>query len=411
MNWSRHFALALGALLLLAGPAWGSGFATSEHYAGYIGQATAGMTLMENAGVVAHLPASMVRLEEGGHAMGGLVYFDPKFDWEAEGKSGSTVTDDVISPHGFGVYNRGQYALGLGVYFPYNVDIEYPSDWPGREELVREKLVVGYTALAGAYAFNEDFSAGVTVNFINAWANLKRRIVVAPGTEIPVELGGTADTVGGSASVLYHSDHWSVGLRHSPKYTLEIDGKVKFDTSAAPGLASSFPDGGGSVDLLMPSVTDFAVSYHDRRSDPDYMVELNLVRTGWSNFRELRIRFASGKPAAESVAERNWKDTLGIKLGGNYVFSRSGDTSHRVRAGIFRDEGMAPARTLDPAVPDTDGRMEYAVGYGYKQGGFFVDASYFYIDFLEAKASADNPFPATYDGQVNIYAVSGGYHW
>lgn len=409
----RCVAIAAALWLALAGAAWGAGFQTAEYHAAYVGQATAGLTLLENAGMVAHLPSGMVRLPEGQYVLGGATYFVPEFEYKAleSDETGTTTTEPILGPHGFGIYNRRDWAVGAGVYFPFNVDAEYKDTWAGRDQFTRERLIVGYTSLAGAYAINDELSVGGAVNFVDAWVQLKRRVIVSPGAEIPVELGGTGDAIAYSASVLYHTDNWSVGLTHNPKYTLQIDGTADFDTSAVPAsLAQNFPDGGAKVDLLLPSTTELGISYHDRREDPDYFIELNFLRSGWSNFRELRIDF--DQPSLpDSVAERNWNDTLGIKLGGNYVVARQGDVAHRLRAGYYRDQGPAPSETVDPAVPDAEGRNEYAIGYGFANASLTVDVAYFYVDFNESKTSGDNPFPAEYDGKIDIYSLSVGYHW
>ena len=66
----------LFAALFGLGTAWGSGFHTAEYHAAYFGQALSGITMTENAGVIATLPAAMVRVAEGDHVLDGLTHFD-----------------------------------------------------------------------------------------------------------------------------------------------------------------------------------------------------------------------------------------------------------------------------------------------------------------------------------------------
>lgn len=400
---------ASGLLLLTGSQVLASGFHTAEFSASHVGQATAGLTLTENAGVVATLPAGMVRLDEGAHALAGATYFVSDFSYTTEnGESGSTTSAPVLGPHLYGVYNTGSLAFGMGQYFPFNVDIQYADDWEGRSELTQEKLIVGYTALTAAMGIGDSSSIGLAINAVSGWAKLKQTIRVSPGVEVPLELGGTGETIGYQASYLFQSENLTFAASHAPGYTLEIDGTVAFETSHVPGLTASFPDGNGGVDISLPSVTEVGVAYHDRLKDPNYGVELNLVQTGWSTYEELVIRFETGKPAPTRVLERNWSDTLGIKVGGNYVISRSGDSSHKVRGGYYSDESAAPANTLDPAVPDGAGRDEVGLGYGYKSGTLILDAAAFLVHFRSSKTSGDNPFPASYGGDVWIYSLSAG---
>jgi len=160
-------------------------------------------------------------------------------------------------------------------------------------------------------------------------------------------------------------------------------------------------------------VTELGVSWKESRRNPLYFLELTVIRTGWSHFKELRIKFDTGRPQPESVSPRNWDDTIGIKLGGNWVLSREGDTDHLIRGGIFIDESPVPANTLEPGVPDGEGRNEIAIGYGYKSGGFLLDVSYFIVDPKESQTTLDgsNEFPARYDPFIQIFAVSAGYRF
>jgi len=405
----KRAALALAALLALAQSAMGAGFQTAEHYAAYVGQATAGLLLTENAGVVASLPAGMVRLETGLHVMAGITHFTPSSTYDTGTESGSTITEPVVGPHVYAVQHYGgNIAVGAGKYFPFNVDVEYKDDWQGAHIFTREKLIVAYNSLSGAYAINDNMSVGGSLNLIEGWVQLNQVLTVMPGTTVPVTLGGTTQDFGFNASFMYQSDNLSVGLNYQPQKTLHFEGSVDFDTSQAPGLSATFPDGGASVDIPLPSVLDLGVAWHDKASDPDMMVELNIVQAGWSAFKEIKIVFDKGLPYPSSVAERHWKDTLGIKIGGNYALSRSGGATHRLRAGFFKDEGVAPTDYVDPAVPDANGRTEFAVGYGFKTDAFFVDAAYFVVDFAESEASPTNEFPAKYKMQVNIFSISGG---
>ena len=418
MNCKKWIATALG-LLAGGGAAWASGFQTSEFSAAHVGQATAGVTLTENAAVVAINPAAMVRLEEGWHFLGGFAYFDAEADWATlnpDGTvddSGTTVGTIPTSPHGYGVWNLGEYAVGVGLFFPFNAIAEYPADWPGKAVTIKQELNVGYNAFTGAWAVSEGISLGLAINLIGARAELTRSLIVTPGVEIPLTLGATGDEIGFNISFLYEGDNWAIGVTHAPEYDLELNGAVRFDTSQAPGLTSTFPDGTASTTLGMPSVTEIGVSWKASRRNPLYFIELAVTHTGWSNFTELRIKFDTGRPSAEDVSPRNWDDTIGIKLGGNWVLSREGDTDHLIRGGIFIDESPVPAETLEPGVPDSEGRNEIAVGYGYKSGGFLLDVSYFIVDPKESQTTLDgsNEFAARYDAFVQILAVSAGYRF
>lgn len=246
MNCKKWIATALG-LLAGGGAAWASGFHTSEFSAAHVGQATAGVTLTENAAVVAINPSAMVRLEEGWHFLGGFAVFDAEADWAALDSSGAviesgkTVGTIPTSPHGYGVWNLGDYAVGVGLFFPFNAIAEYPADWPGRDVTIKQEINVGYNAFTGAWAIDEEISVGLAIYFIGARAELTRSLTVTPGVEIPLTFGATGDEIGFNISFLYEGDNWAVGVTHAPEYDLELNGAVRFDTSQAPGAHQHLP--------------------------------------------------------------------------------------------------------------------------------------------------------------------------
>lgn len=405
---------AVATLVVMAGSVQAAGFHTGEYYTAYTGQATAGLTLLENAGLMSTLPSGMVRLDEGIHALGSLTLFTPKVEYSTldGSESGSNEKETTLGPHAFGVYNQGDWAVGMGMYFPFNVSIKYPKDWAGRSDLIEESLFVGYQALSGAYAINEEMSVGGSINFIGAWVQLKLIENATGGIEIPVEFGGTANEIGYNVSFLYDDGIWAAGMTYNPGYTLHGEGNVKFDTSQAPGLTGSLPDGGIKLDLNMPSLTEIGVSHRDNSEDPTHMIEFSVLHTGWSTYKELRIRYDNNFPEEDSVVKKNWKDTLGFKVGGNYVVARDGDTKHLVRGGLYIDQSPVPADTLDAAVADSEGRTTIAFGYGLHMGELKVDFAYMLSDWKPSKTTADTDnLPAEYDAKVDIYSASVGYKW
>jgi long-subunit fatty acid transport protein len=404
--------ICVGAALTWSGVAAASGFHTGEYSAALIGQATTGITMTENAAVIATLPAAMVRLPEGSHALGGLTNFDPSFTATptSTGAGVNTTTDNVLAPHAYYVQNRGAWAWGAGLYFPFNDVIQWPAGWAGRTLLTKEEINVGYLSFSGAYALNDDVSVGGSLLYIKGQATfeLDTDLTAFGGPFVPTKLEADDTTFGVNVSVLYDKETWAVGLNHSPKYTLVGDGTLKFDrTGVAAPLLPFIQDQNVTARLFMPSLTELGVSLKDRKEDPNYFVELAVLRTGWSNFSEIRIvNNATG--ATSKLITKKWTDTTGLKLGGNYVFSRTGDTNHRVRAGLYLDKSPIPADTLAPDVPDGEGRNEIAFGYGFKRGPLAIDASYYLILFKDS-TSTHPTLPAKYSGDVAILSASVGY--
>ncbi len=410
MNWKRiTFTILAG---LISSPmAMASGFATAEYHTAFTAQALAGITMTENAGVLATLSAGMVRLEKGSHLLGGISEYIPKATAKVNGEKDEAETDSIVGPHAYGAWTNNKFAFGVGLYFPFNIGVDWNEDWAGRRLVTSVALNVGQVAPRMAWAINDNFSIGGGINFIGGRVTLERKTVINDETEIPTELGGSATALGWSASAMYDDNHWSFGVQHSPNFTLRGKGKAAFDTSDAPSFTGAFPDGDLNVDIMLPSLTDFAIAFKEKKENPRYFVEFAVLHTGWSNYRELRLRFAKKRPAPEQVLERDYHDTLTFRLGGNYAVYTRGDSQLKLRGGFAVDQSPIPEDTLDPQVPDGKGRNNFGIGLGYKTGKWLIDAGYFVTGIMPSETNTNEELKAEYTGSVPILTASLGYHF
>ncbi len=72
----------------------------------------------------------------------------------------------------------------------------------------------------------------------------------------------------------------------------------------------------------------------------------DVSRTGWSSFKELRVKYGSGQP--DTVEPENWRDTSYVSVGGDYRLSNQ----WTVRAGLAYDQTPTRDSTRTPRVPD-----------------------------------------------------------
>jgi long-chain fatty acid transport protein len=396
--------LSVAAVLAYSGVAAASGFQTFESDAAHTGQATAGMTMTENASVVAELPAAMVRMEGKGGSLVGATQYDPKYhaNVAVPGLSSETTTGKVVAPHAYFVHNAKSWAWGAGLYYPYNVVVEWPSNWYLNTAVIKDEIRTQYLAFSGAYAANDQFSLGGSLIYIDLRAKLTSDANPSPAAVSPSTVDVKGTKVGYNVSGMWTADQIAVGLNHNFGYEISADGTA--GNGALPATAT----------FKIPSTTALGVSFRSKATDPDWLVEFDALRTTWSDFKDIKVSTALGV----QTIKKNWKDVVGYKVGGNYVVARSGNASHRVRAGIYLDNSPIPDDTLAPDVPDGKGRTEWAVGYGFKTGGLIVDASYFNVKFKDADTGPANPIttnlggkPTTFGGDVKIIAVSVGYSY
>lgn len=402
------FTLIAGATL-----AWGNGFHSNVSDAASLGQATGGITRNESATVAQDLPAAMPFLKQGIHALAGFIHVTPRFSFDGPEGTGDTETPPVDGAHINAFYNMGSFAFGVSQNFPFNSVIDWGDDFVGRDVVKKVDLSIGTTSPVAAYRLGS-FAFGGGLDFYEGNVNLKRTSLILNGSnEVGTELGGTGTGNGYNLSAYYERKQFSVGFMHHSNVTLRADdAHARFDTSdsSTQVLTSRFPDSKVKVDLLLPSVTRLGLAFKEKLEDPDYMLELTATRTGWSNYKELRFRFDKEIAGNKvSVSKKDWFDTTAFALSGNYVFSRSGDTTMKLRVGYFSEPTPIPKKTLDGITPDT-GRSGMAAGLGMVFGKIITDFSFLTETFPKGSSSLEE-LKGEYNGHAEVFSGSVGYHW
>jgi long-chain fatty acid transport protein len=405
---TRLFVLALAGVGL-GTVAHGAGFNTPQSGASYTAQGQGGITFFDNAGLVAQNPAAMVKLAQGTHVYGGLARYETDYTYEdlEGGNKASTTHDPPVAPHLYGLYNTGDWAVGTGLYLPFNSSIAWPDDWFGRDVLTRLELRTLNQPIVGAIRFG-DLSVGGGVNFISAQVELERE--VSTGGGIPAKLGGSGSTSGYNFSVLYDQGNWAAALQYNSDFTVPGDGKVQFDTSGvASAYTSQFPDGNISVELDYPALLEVGASLKSFDQGDGYQadawaVEVGMLHASWSNYEEVRIKYNKQLPSSESVISSDWEDVIDYKIGGFYSVT----DAWKIRTGYYRTASPIPARTLGPTTPDGAGRNSLYLGFGHKRDGLLLDVAALSSDFLPSTTRSNPELKGKYDGEATVLQLSVG---
>jgi long-chain fatty acid transport protein len=109
----------------------------------------------------------------------------------------------------------------------------------------------------------------------------------------------------------------------------------------------------------------------------------------WSRHNRLGnldIEFPGTTEGAE-VIRQQWKNTVRVAVGGNYVYNEN----VTLRAGVAFDESpVQNAELRHPALPDSD-RMQYSLGMNWKlDARSSIDLAYSYVDFKDAQVNYTN---------------------
>jgi long-chain fatty acid transport protein len=407
----RHFLAAL-SFVVLGSTVQAAGFNTPQSGASYTAQGQGGITFFDNAGLVVQNPSAMVKLETGTHVYGGFARYETHYNYKDlnGGSSADTQHGPAVVPHLYALYNDGDMAFGTGANLPFNSGVEWPKEWAGRDVLTRIKVATLNQPLVVAGRFG-DFSIGGGLNFYAAHIELEREVNY-DGNVFSVTLGGKGTANGYNASVLYDGGTIAAAANYTSRFTVEGEGDAQFDTgNAPPALTYLFPDGGISVDLNYPDLLEMAVAWKSFSSGDGYVsgayaIELGMLRSGWSAYEEVSIKYDKGRPGTGvTVIEQNWEDVVDYKIGGFYTFT----DYLKIRGGYYKTASPIPEETLGPTTPDGAGRNSFYLGAGYKRRAFLMDLAYVMSDFLPSETRTNPDLTGKYKGNANVLQLSAGY--
>ena len=332
------------------------------------------------------------------------------YKMDMAGVDAKANTNHYVAPNFFGTYQLNDLTLGLGVYVPAGLGVE----WEGSE---LKNLTAGGTyewmskigvvniSPAIAYRLSEQFSLGLALNIYYAMFDLKRPAEVAANifSQYTEESTGTGFgvTVGGQYKF---SEMFTAGATFRMKTTVKMSGTAKNPAFAALQLpAESEFDrevawpmwlaGGIAVKPSENLTITFDAQYSQwAKSSTEFVTE--YANAGWKQATE-----ASG--ANKFVLK--WKDATQIRLGLEYHASDALD----LRAGYYYDPAPAPDETLNILFPSSTNHVATA-GVGYQTGSLALEFSLEYLFGAERDIplSPENDMPGIH--QMDIFAFSLG---
>jgi long-chain fatty acid transport protein len=285
---------------------------------------------------------------------------------------------------------NGRAAVGLGINAPFGLSTNFSPDWHGRYDAIDASLRTVNVSIVGAYRFASGLSVGGGLDLQYARTELTTAIPnpLAPGgptaaTDARIATSGHDYTPGFNVGVLYPVDektrvgvHYRSGMKHDISGSSEITG--------LPALLGAF---NGVVDadaaLNLPAIATVGV----RR-----ILTLHVALLGefewfdWSTFREVRIRFADGRP--DGVRATNFRDAYAAALGAEYTLS----PGWTARSGVHVDTTPTTDGFRDTTVPDS-GRLWLGFGATVQASrSLSVDLAFNHVFFRDTAIALTRTF-------------------
>jgi long-chain fatty acid transport protein len=229
--------------------------------------------------------------------------------------------------------------------------------------------------------------------------------LIPQGADGNVSLEGNSMGYGWNVGLLYEKGGTRVGLTYRSRVGHDLEGDADF--TGTPALFTGlgvFTDTGITANFMTPEL--FSIGFVQEVGE-DWTLSLDMTRTGWDTFQELRINFDNPNQP-DSVQPENWQDVYKASIGVDYDLN----DQWTLRAGYGYDNSPVSDADRTARLPDGDRtwlsfgatwhyseKWEFSAGYAYLQLGA-GDA----LPFDQVGATQDHVI-GTYEGDASIFGL------
>lgn len=363
----------------------------------------------DNPSAIYYNPAGLTQLR-GDHLQGGVYGLNLRTTFDApSGASSETVHNWHAVPHLFYAYGAETLPLsfGLGVYAPFGLTTEWPTDSGFRTIATKGRLT--YLTLNPVVAWRVlpslSLAAGLTLNYADA--DLQRGLIWPAQSFDNFAFKGDGWDAGYNLGLLWQPHKKiSFGASFRSPTTVNLNGHTEFrndvpmplpDGSTIPAFPQQEFD--AEAKFPFPSKTIVGVSY---RPNSSWNLEFNADYTDWSRLGTVMVRQESAFPpfaGHELPLALNWESSWYYEFGATR-YLRGGWS---VSAGYIFNENSVPDADYTPLVSDLD-RHFFSVGSGYHGKQFDFDAAYQfgYGPTRTVRGSAPSGIGQTADGDYEF---------
>ncbi len=306
--------------------------------------------------------------------------------------------------YGGTIGERG-WGVGLGMGVPEGGNVDWPSSWPGRNEVITvDRRVHGFYGTFGVEVIPQ-IRIGGGVVYYRTTEYLTQGVPFTDGTAY-------VSTAGGSWSYDVSTEvkplldvPLTLGVDFKGSSGQSLTGDARF-TNVPPALRSSLPDQGVAHDFTVPYSLNVGAAY---RPLPELLLAFTWTQDGFSAYKEDKFvgDFVLPDGSHFSVTvPRNYGNGNTFRLGGEYTIS----PSWQVRAGVLYDVTGMKVQYFSPSLPDADVWAGALGGSWFFGNGFGVHGAVFYAHYANVDTTGQPPaFPGTWKSQAWIYSL--GVTW
>jgi len=422
-------------MLAVSGAAFGAGFGLFEQGAKATAMGGAFAATADDPSAIFYNVAGIAQQRHTSFLAGGTVInFSNEFTGDpndpfTSGATGQYKNHTFVPPNAYLIVPVGtNLTVGVGVFTPFGLRTNWEDPWIGR--FVSRDANIKTVSVQPSIAWQTTdgrFAIGAGAEYRRARVVLARNSTLPPGTTnvnpfnvrfidvASAYLSSDWDNSWGwNAGVLFKpSSVWRIGASYRAPMTIDFKGDVtvtqiptgnpQLDALIKPGLPPSQPV---ATSIDFPSIANLGIA---TTAIPNWDLELDVVHTTWSRFKQLKVDFLT-TPAAGFTRVQNWDDSNSFRFGANRTINPTWD----VRFGLLYDRTPQPTVNVSPLLPDSD-REGASFGIGWHHGPWVMDATEFALHFKKRStmgiSSADNNFNGTYRTDANLISLNLGYRF
>ena len=407
--WNKKFLVTVLAAVVPITSVQASGFRVPEVSVAGTASSNALVANTEELGAVAYNPAA-ISFHTGKAAMAGVNYINYETAVTPTGGTrtdGNGETDFYVPNLMLSTVGDNNWAFALLINAPFGLETSWPDNtFPG---------------FAGVDALEPAMSK---IKMLNFNPNLSYKIDSSSSFSFGLDfydvrdlrLNTQAVKISGTGTGL----GWNIGYikKLAGNLTLGASYRSSVDTDITGTFDSTAlgpPNGpfylGAEAELEFPDIFQLGLHY---QATPNFGIEFDVDRTGWSSFDEINVTNSTGGTFNSST--NNWKDSWAYRLGFSYNFN----PHTKIMFGYSYDETPQPDSHFSARVPDAD-RQLFSVGASHTLAGSWilqyaymhvvvddrtVNSSTTYIPGTTPDANGTTAYNGKYESDVNLLGIS-----
>ena len=341
-----------------------------------MGRGEAFVATADNPSAIYYNPAGITQLK-GDNLRAGLygVYYDPSYRPPAGKPNSGNVYHGEANlaaiPQVFYVHSMEKLPLsfGLGVYFPFGGNMDWPQDTGFRQVAINASLkyVTINPTVAWRIVPSLSIAAGPMINYVD----MKTSQGILASSAVPnfFDFNGSGWSAGYNVGILWKPiKKISVGATFRSAAKVSLDGETHYESFPviAPERAST-----ANMSMNFPWTVVGGISY---RPTQKWNLELDANYTAWSTFGTFNLY---QQPAPQGLQNQNtpvhfdWRGSWIIEMGATRYFSHGWHAS----AGYAFNQNSVPNSFYTPWVADLN-RHLFSLGFGRTGKHFDFDAAY-----------------------------------